>query len=134
MWLLDYLPIIRHEEINCVWHCRVCQTFINYIRQTHISVCDESVEIQIPDPVVLSSLDYAFNHVKFEPCGASRRIRFIINMKIITMQSSIIYNDTNKVSDLSLKILSLFSKHTLEIRFSYNFCFLNRDEGRSAGS
>lgn len=118
VWRLDYLPIVRHKRINCVWHCRICQNLMKYIRQTHIGVRYKSMEVQIPDSVVLSGLDYVFNHVKFEPYGASRRIRFII------MQSSIICGETNKVGELSLNRSNFYIQTKLEISGLHtNFVF-----------
>lgn len=61
------------------------------ISQTHAGVCDKDVKVYIPNPVVLPSPNDTFDHVKLQPCGASFRMRFVVNIKVITMETSIIF-------------------------------------------
>lgn len=60
------------------------------IRQSDAVVCDQHVEVHIPDPVVLSGLDHAFNHVEFVPSNTSCGGRFKINIEIVAVFFGII--------------------------------------------
>jgi hypothetical protein len=63
---------------------------MNEICQTCAGICDKDIKVHIPDPVVLPGPYNTFNHVKLKPRGATCRIRFVINIKIVTVKPCII--------------------------------------------
>lgn len=129
------LPIICDKEVNRVWHGRIRKTLVDEFCQTHVVVCDENVKINIPDPVVLPGLDNSLNHVKLKPRSPSGRVRFIIDIKIVIVDLSIICKGKNRVSDFLVEDEYVRQKRSSRLRTIFvlkpemKVCLRTRNEG-----